>query len=53
VLKLIFRVPDLEGRQKIGLNAFIEELLDLALIVGLLAAVGLLIKFAIRLVFWP
>jgi hypothetical protein len=52
MLKRILPTPDLERRKKIGLNDLIEGLLDLALIASFLAAVGWLITFAIRFVFW-
>jgi hypothetical protein len=53
MLKRIFPIPDLQRRKKISLNQLIEGLLDLALIAGFLAAVGSLITFAIRFVFFP
>jgi hypothetical protein len=51
MFKPISPASDREGQQKIGPGVIIEGVLDLALIAGFLAAIGLLITVTIRLVF--
>jgi hypothetical protein len=49
----LFLTPDPGHQKKIGPKVVIEAMLDLALIAGFLATVGLLTKMTIRLIFLP